>query len=886
MLPYLFIFYSFTAECLSVLLITCMLVLVTGYYLYYKIQKKNDLEQLLIYKRIISDTRLQSQYVVFQCRFDGERTLNYISENIFALTGYKRNALLGNQQISFNSLIHLDDQLRVLKAIQQSLNSEGVYQVDYRLHTKWGGEKWVKEQGQVRYGVNGQVELIEGVLADITDSRYIQDNAQNMEHRFQIFIENAPVGVCLCYNEIITYVNPVFLAMFGISSPDAILGASPLTLIAPYKREIFRFLIKDDESITQSEPGFASVGLKSDGTEFPLHAYFASVKECDFCGKLIFLIDTTEANQKEEALRESEEKARILLDTNTDIVVLMKSDYTILDCNQGFSGQFGKPRSELIGTNAMLLINDETDMYWIPWIMYVLKTGQTEHFEYQSNDGALFYNVTIYPVKNSEGTIESLVLYGHNTTQLKKAELALKEREEQYRTITESITDYVYKIIADYTGSRFIFLNKGCERILGYTQEEFKHNPALFVSMISDDDKPLFNSFLQRCIEQKTTRTIEFRMNHKNGKVVWVSNSIVFFKEKPNHVLEFNCVLKDITLNKHTEFALLEVEKRYRAVFDQSGLATNVFDLSGKLIMQNSLAASMLGGTPHNFIGKNLEEIARPDVAKGIRMAINETIHNKTLVNEAEIDLPAGKFWLKSTAHAIKNNSGDNIGVQFISQNITEKKEYEREMLNTIIETEERERMNFAQELHDGLGPLLSAIKIYTQWLARPDAKISQHEILTDMESLVNEASVAIKEISYKLSPHILENLGFIEAVKDFAEKLERSRNIKIDVETNFKKRLSKTSESVIYRVLCECINNTIKHAQASTIRIKIHKYQKKLKIQYADNGVGFNMDDVLNNKPGNGLYNMQNRVESINGYIVFNSQVGKGTKILIVVRL
>lgn len=886
MLPYLSILYSFTGGCIILLFSTIVLAMGLVYFIIKNYKEKKESEYFSVYKRIISEVRFQSQYVVFQCRFDGKRTLNYISDNVFALTGYNKQSLLNNQEVSFQSVIHPDDQLKVLNVIQQSLNNGGVYQVEFRLLTKWGGEKWVKEQGIVRFGHNGQVKSIDGVLADVTDSRYIQDNAKNMEHRFQIFIENAPVGVCICYNEIITYVNPVFLAMFGISSSEHILGVSPLTLIAPHKREIFRFLVKDNETINQSEPGFASVGLKSNGTEFPLHAFFAAVNECDFCGKLIFFIDTTEAKQKEAALRESEEKARILLDTNNDVVVLMKPDYTILDCNQGFSEQFCKSRNELIGTNAMLLINEETDMYWIPWVTYVLKTGQTEHFEYQSSDESLFYTVTIYPIKKHEGEIDSLVLYGHNTTQLKKAEIALKEREEQYRTITESITDYVYKIIADKAGSRIIFPNEGCERILGYKQEEFNHNPDLFTSIIMADDKPLFNSFLQRCIEQKTTRTIEFRINHKNGRVVWVANSIVFFKEKANNTLEFNCVLKDITLTKHTEFALVEVEKRYRAVFDQSGLATNVFDLSGKLIMQNSLAASMLGGTPHNFIGKNLDEIANPDIAKGIRLAINETIHNKTLVNEAEIDLPAGKFWLKSTAHAIKNNSGDNIGVQFISQNITDKKEYEREMLNTIIETEERERMNFAQELHDGLGPLLSAIKIYTQWLARPDAKISQQEVLTDMENLVNDASVAIKEISYKLSPHILENLGFIEAVKDFAEKLERSRDIIIEVETNFTKRLSKTAESVLYRVLCECINNTIKHAQASTIRIKIQKYQKKLKVHYTDNGVGFNMDDVLNNKPGNGLYNMQNRIESINGYIVFNSQVGKGTKILIVVRL
>jgi signal transduction histidine kinase len=154
------------------------------------------------------------------------------------------------------------------------------------------------------------------------------------------------------------------------------------------------------------------------------------------------------------------------------------------------------------------------------------------------------------------------------------------------------------------------------------------------------------------------------------------------------------------------------------------------------------------------------------------------------------------------------------------------------------------------------------------------------------MENLVNEASQAIKEISFKLSPHILDNFGLIEAIKNYAEKLKRSKMIDISIVSDFTQRLNKAIESILYRILCECINNTLKHAKANKIGIRVQKFQKKLKITYTDDGVGFDMDDVLNSKSGNGLFNMQNRIESINGYIVFNSRVGKGTKILIVVRI
>lgn len=861
------------------------LLIITGYYIY-RTHFWQSLREILIFRRINTALQIQIPQICFRCLRNQNRTLKFINQRVVTHFGYEARELLNDSTLSFNALIHPDDRLNVSQSIERSLATENNYQVEYRVLTKWGGIRWIFEQGTILLKNKKQGKIIEGILTDVTDKRYMKDTINESENRFHTFIEHVPVGICIIYNEMITYANPVFLAMFKLLNDEEVLGIAPHKFIVPENRDEFDQFIHKRYPQDSRQSELIIYGLCANGVQFPMHAILAQLTGGEFEGKLLFLFDITAMKSKEEALQISEKMARTIVETTEDYMLLVKADRTIMDCNSKIASRFNYTREEMIGVNLNNLLAADRFNFWNEKFIQVIASGKSVIFEHHTTDGNAYYMVSIYPVKNEANEIISFVMYGHNYTQLKHAETALKESEVQYRSITESITDYVYKIQVMEETPWIIFNCSGCERIIGYTIAEFAQNPNFLLSIIVPEDKKLFLAQLEICIAQKTSRTFEHRIIHKNGKTIWVSNSIIYFRETGNNNSEFNGVIKDITLNKQTEFALLEIEKRYRTVFDQSGMATSVFDLNGKLIMQNSLAASLLGGTPPNFVGKNIDEIAMPHLAKGIRIAINKALKAETIFHESEVALPTGKYWLKSTGHTIKNSNGEDVGVQFISQNITDKKEYEREMLNTIIATEEKERIHFAQELHDGLGPLLSAIKIYTQWLSRPDAIIQQAEVLVDMENLVNEASATIKEISFKLSPHILDNFGLIDAIKDYAEKLNRSKMIDIDIVGTIMQPLEKTVESTLYRILCECINNTVKHARANNITIKLQKFQKKMKISYADNGVGFDMDNVLNAKSGNGLFNMQNRIESINGYIVFNSGNGKGTKILIVVRI
>jgi len=231
----------------------------------------------------------------------------------------------------------------------------------------------------------------------------------------------------------------------------------------------------------------------------------------------------------------------------------------------------------------------------------------------------------------------------------------------------------------------------------------------------------------------------------------------------------------------------------------------------------------------------------------------------------------------------------DNKEAMLLNMNdISQRKELEQELLKSVINTEEKERLLFSQELHDGLGPVISAIKMYTDWLSGSEGIPPEilPEIFCDIHQLVSEASETIREISFKLSPHILQNYGLLEALEAYIEKIKLSPKINFITKFDHFERFNETNETIAYRVICECINNGLKHAFASEIVLKISQSDDALLINYSDNGRGFNVNEVLKKHKGTGLLNMQSRIKSISGNISYSSEPQQGTAIFIKIPL
>lgn len=214
----------------------------------------------------------------------------------------------------------------------------------------------------------------------------------------------------------------------------------------------------------------------------------------------------------------------------------------------------------------------------------------------------------------------------------------------------------------------------------------------------------------------------------------------------------------------------------------------------------------------------------------------------------------------------------------------TDRLRTEKRVINAIINTEENERRRFAKDLHDGLGPILSTVKMSLSALTDRIKDATGSVILSNTNHLVNEAISTIKDISNNLSPHILTNFGLVSAISAFTSKINQTKTIEIDFKSNMEtQRLENDKEVVMYRAACELINNSILHSGASRIEIELNKHEKFVTLQFNDNGRGFDTATLSKeDTKGMGLSNIETRVKTVEGVFILESTPGKGTSALI----
>ena len=198
------------------------------------------------------------------------------------------------------------------------------------------------------------------------------------------------------------------------------------------------------------------------------------------------------------------------------------------------------------------------------------------------------------------------------------------------------------------------------------------------------------------------------------------------------------------------------------------------------------------------------------------------------------------------------------------------RKEHEAKVLQAIIHTEERERRRFAKELHDGLGPILSSIKMSFSAIARNTD--SNSELVKNTSNMIDESVASLKEISGNLSPHILENFGLNNAVNHFIQNTRKPSGLSISYTSQTSRgELTKNTELTIYRIISELIHNAIKHSHANTVSVDLNKEEDHYLLEYFDDGIGF--DEALwETSPGMGLKNITSRVKALNGELHFDS--------------
>lgn len=214
-------------------------------------------------------------------------------------------------------------------------------------------------------------------------------------------------------------------------------------------------------------------------------------------------------------------------------------------------------------------------------------------------------------------------------------------------------------------------------------------------------------------------------------------------------------------------------------------------------------------------------------------------------------------------------------------EDITVTKEMEMANLTAMLEGQETERRRLAKELHDGIGPLISTIKLNLDGVKNDLNNTIPKAVkkITSMEELVQTVSTDLRSISHALMPSALIDFGLATALQNLCMKANSSDKVNVDFyHSGIEGRLNQNIELGLFRVSQELLNNAFKYAKAKTISIQLIKHNKSIMLTVEDDGVGFAPEKLqtLIDK-GIGLQNIQTRVETLGGFLNIETQLGQG---------
>lgn len=337
----------------------------------------------------------------------------------------------------------------------------------------------------------------------------------------------------------------------------------------------------------------------------------------------------------------------------------------------------------------------------------------------------------------------------------------------------------------------------------------------------------------------------------------------------------------------HAESKIKEQEVTLKTILENSYDCIIIYDTDRKIINANISSLQKLGYTNDEILNLKIEDILID--GKRIIDEFNKIVeHENHSTIESFLKSKNDKLIEVEVNINTVKVSGKKVVLSII-RDITDRKQLERKIVSAIFNTEEKERARFSKDIHDGLGALLSSINIYLNIILSQDLTQAEFEnFLIYTKGLVDETITSVHEIANNLRPTVLTRFGLIESLNSFINKLNITGKIKIDFHYNdLSQNLENELEIIIFRILNELINNTLKHSNAKYIYVSLKSIKNKLSLQFTDDGIGFDVDSYLNkNLKEGGLANIISRINSIEGKINIKSTPNEGVKINIEIPL
>ena len=457
--------------------------------------------------------------------------------------------------------------------------------------------------------------------------------------------------------------------------------------------------------------------------------------------------------------------------------------------------------------------------------------------------------------------------------------------ERRFRDLVEGVDAIVTEF--DLTTRRAVFVSGGVERLLGYSAEQWMHEPDFWRAHIHPDDREGTLAFVTPEVAAGRDFVHEYRMLAADGREVWLRDSVTVAAGR------LRTLKVDITALKRAEEALRASEQRYRM------LVTNV---PGVVWLTDSQGHTVFV-SPHvdRIGGYTVDEVYRagfggwlgrvhPDDRPLVQRHFAALFGGpgRSFDLEYRVQHKDGRWiWLHDRAVTTYEQRGVTYAYG-IYTDISDRKRAEdirALLLNQVITVQEEERRRIARELHDETAQSLATLLLGLSTLAETRTVKGARAQARELHQVVTRALGEVRRMATGLRPSVLDDLGLAAAVARYAQEFGTMRRLAVTVDTAGlgAGRLPASVETALYRIMQEALSNVARHAGARTVRVPLDRFGAMVTMTIADDGSGFDPERPpapATAAHGLGIHTMRERAVVLNGSLIIQSSPGRGTRV------
>jgi PAS domain S-box-containing protein len=538
-----------------------------------------------------------------------------------------------------------------------------------------------------------------GLITDITERKQSEEALKESEERYRSLVQLSPDAIIVASEGMHVFVNNSGMKLFGASSPDQIIGKPVLDFIHPDYREFaaerMRKVIETGIMVPIIEEKF----IRIDGTEIDVEVGAAPLVYQGKPAIQAVIRDITQHKQAEEALRQSEEKYRSILED-------IKEGYWEVDLAGNFTSFndaicriVGYDKTEMTGMNYRAYTNAENVGKVYKAFNQVHRTGQpirNIHYEIVKKDGSKrFAETSVFQRQNDKKETIGFRGVSHDITERKNMEEALIHSEERYRTILDEMQDGYFEV--DLAGN-YTFTNEANCRNLGYPREELIGVNYRATTAAEDIDK-VYQAFNQVYRTGQSSKAITFKIVQKDGSTGQAEILASPLRNKKGEIIGFRGIGRDITERMKMEESLRRSEEKYRSILETIEESYYEVDLAGSFTFVNDTLCRQFGYSREELMGMNYKVYTPAEVSKKVFGAYNQVYRTGEPLKwfpMEQIRKDGTRLVLENSVSPIRNEKGEIIGFRGVGRDVTE-----RLRMEEVLRRSEEKYRTIMDEMQD-----------------------------------------------------------------------------------------------------------------------------------------------------------------------------------------